>query len=169
MASKITYGFLMVMILAIVAFSTPILASANSDSKSSDSNSKKEDSNSKNDDSRSKKDDSDSKKDDSHSKDDDSDSEYGYGGGNEKITVCKATGSRFNPYVKVTVPKSVGQQFLHDHGVLPDKKGNCPKGISIADYIRELYQKYFHSNAYAKDDNNSKGQNSKDNNSHSNK
>ena len=67
----------------------------------------------------------------------------GYGGGNKQITVCKKTGSRFLPYVKVTVPKKVGEQFLHEGGVLPNNKGECPKGISIRDYISELFHNIF--------------------------
>lgn len=72
----------------------------------------------------------------------------GYGGGNhdQKVTVCKATGSRFLPYVKVTVPSKVADQFLDKGGVLPDEDGDCPKGIDIRDYIREkehnAYQRF---------------------------
>lgn len=101
-----------------------------------------------------------------------SDSNFGYGGGNEKITICKKTGSPFNPYVKITVPKFVGEQFIHqkDAIALP-ANGKCPQGISLRDYMAQLFHRVFNSNVFAKEDNNShdnnsKGNSSKDNNKH---
>lgn len=62
---------------------------------------------------------------------------FGYGGDPDKVTVCKKTGSRFRPYVKVTVPEFVAERFLADGGVLPDGDGKCPEGINIREYITE--------------------------------
>lgn len=68
---------------------------------------------------------------------------HGYGGGNEKETVCKKTGNRFVPYVKVTVPEFIANKFLHEGGVLPNSNGKCPQGISIHDYISDLLNNIF--------------------------
>src|SRR5436189_207602 len=70
--------------------------------------------------------------------------QFGYGGGLQEITVCQATGSRFLPFVKLTVPMQVGDQILSHGGVLPDSHGNCPAGESISQFISDLLKNIFH-------------------------
>jgi hypothetical protein len=67
--------------------------------------------------------------------------QLGYGG--EKVTVCKKTSSQVRPYVKVTVPEHVAEQFLDKGGVLPDSQGNCPEGISIRELVASRLQEIF--------------------------
>ncbi|MBP9750018.1 MAG: hypothetical protein KBD21_04790 [Candidatus Pacebacteria bacterium] len=68
----------------------------------------------------------------------------GYGGGQiSKVDVCRATGSRFLPYVKVTVPASVASVWVSTGvGVYP-VNGKCPKGVSVRDYVRDLLSSLF--------------------------
>ncbi len=68
----------------------------------------------------------------------------GYGGGQiSKVDVCRATGSRFLPYVKVTVPTSVASVWVSTGvGVYP-VNGKCPKGVSVRDYVRDLLSSLF--------------------------
>jgi hypothetical protein len=63
----------------------------------------------------------------------------GYGNGNERVTVCRATKSRFLPYVTVTVPESVVDRWIADgRAILPDSEGECPKAeVTIQDYIKD--------------------------------
>lgn len=68
---------------------------------------------------------------------------FGYGGG-EKITFCKATGSPFIPYIKMTLPAATAERLLgQGRGVLPDAQGNCPPGISIREYFWDRFQRIF--------------------------
>lgn len=62
---------------------------------------------------------------------------HGYGG--DRVDVCRETGSRFNPYVKVSVPERTAQRWF-DAGkaIWPDNDNECPEGESIHDYIRDL-------------------------------
>lgn len=59
---------------------------------------------------------------------------FGYGGGN-LVTICKATRSPFVPYVKIAVPAVAAERLLARGSILPDAQGNCPRGISIQEYI----------------------------------
>lgn len=66
----------------------------------------------------------------------------GYGGG--RVTVCHATGSRFLPYVKVTVPKQVADRWIGNHqAVYPNARGECPRGVNIRDYVRDILSGIF--------------------------
>ena len=67
----------------------------------------------------------------------------GYGGGSDRVAVCRATSSQFRPYVKVTVPAFVADRFLDQGGVLPDEDGNCPEGIDIREYVQAQRQKIY--------------------------
>lgn len=61
----------------------------------------------------------------------------GYGGG--KVEVCRETGSRFNPYVKVSVPAFVADRWIEaDRAILPDAQGKCPNGISVRDFVQQI-------------------------------
>lgn len=61
----------------------------------------------------------------------------GYGGG--KVAVCHKTGSPFNPYVKVSVPQQVADRWVaNGQAIMPDAQGQCPKGISIREFVREI-------------------------------
>ncbi len=68
----------------------------------------------------------------------------GYGGGQiTRVDVCRATGSRFLPYVKVKVPASIASVWVSTGvGVYP-VNGKCPKGINVRDYVRDLFSSFF--------------------------
>ncbi len=66
----------------------------------------------------------------------------GYGGG--RVEVCHATGSRFLPYVKVTVPRQVADRWIANHqAVYPGANGQCPRGVNIRDYVRDILSGIF--------------------------
>lgn len=67
---------------------------------------------------------------------------FGYGGG-ALVTVCKTTRSVFMPYVKVAVPAAVAERFLAQGGILLDAQGNCPRGVSITEYVFDRLQSIF--------------------------
>ncbi len=86
--------------------------------------------------------------DDHGNQNDDHGNAYGYGG--SKVDVCRVTGSRFFPYVKVTVPYETAETWLHStnpHGVKavkPDADGNCPPpDETIGEYIHNLLASVF--------------------------
>ncbi len=66
----------------------------------------------------------------------------GYGGG--RIEVCRATGSQFTPYVKVSVPRQIADRWISSgQAINPDAQGQCPKGVSIRDFVREILANVF--------------------------
>lgn len=75
--------------------------------------------------------------------------ETGYGGGKEKETICKKTGSDIMPYVKITVPQAEADKFIHQHDAVPlDENGKCPNGnLSLRDFISKLLKDIFGKNS----------------------
>lgn len=71
---------------------------------------------------------------------------FGYGGGGraDVAPFCRATGSQFMPYVRITIPTATIERLLaRGGGILPDTQGNCPSGISITEYIFDRIQSVF--------------------------
>jgi Tol biopolymer transport system component len=52
------------------------------------------------------------------------------GGGHTPVTICHATGSATNPYVKITVDDdgAYSGHIYHDGDIIPAPAGGCPKG-----------------------------------------
>ena len=74
---------------------------------------------------------------------DDHDEHGGYGGGQDKMTVCKATGSRFHPWVQVTIPTFLAEQWLENpaQAVEPDEDGDCPAPeITVKEFVKQKKQ-----------------------------
>lgn len=68
----------------------------------------------------------------------------GFGYGNDRVEVCRATGSRFFPYTKVTVPEFVAERWIaQDRAVYP-VGGECPAPEkTLRDYIRDRVSNIF--------------------------
>jgi len=64
----------------------------------------------------------------------------GYGGTpTDRVAVCREIGSRFNPYIKVTVPEFVADRWVaRGDAVWPDTNGRCPQAEqTLRQYIQE--------------------------------
>ena len=70
--------------------------------------------------------------------------EHGYGYGGDRVDVCKEVGSKFKPYIKVTVPEFIAQRWIDaGEAIWPDGNNECPEGINIRDYIQDLLDDIF--------------------------
>lgn len=68
---------------------------------------------------------------------------YG-GGGTTRVEVCRETGSRFLPYIKVTVPSQVATQWVASGKAVWPVNGQCPRPQqTLRDFLQERLSSIF--------------------------